>query len=73
MDHTLRFENLRKDFRKLQKEYHFPKIKLPHINRRRRFNQNIKTYFTQELGDMVYHMYRWDFKMFGYKRLSFTG
>lgn len=71
MDHTLRFESLKKDFRRLQKQYDLPQIKLPHINKRKRLNKNIKTYFNRELADMVYHMYKWDFKMFGYKKLSF--
>ena len=71
MDHTLRFERLRRDFRRLKKRYNLPRIKLPHINRRNRLNMDVRTYFTKELEEMVYHMYRWDFRMFGYKRINF--
>ena len=34
-------------------------------------DEQIKEYYNQELADKVYHMYKWDFKMFGYKRIAF--
>ena len=69
MDETLRFESLREDFMDFQRKYNLDMGELPHINSRKRFNKNIKTYFTPKLEEMVYHMYKWDFKMFGYKRI----
>ena len=71
MDETLRFENLKKDFKSFKKKYNIHCPKLPHINQRKRVTTDIKSYFTKELEEKVYHMYRWDFKMFNYKRLSF--
>lgn len=71
MDETLHFENLKRDFKHFKKKYKI-KSKLPHINHRKRLTNNISDYFTQELGEMVYHMYRWDFKMFGYKKINFN-
>lgn len=70
MDETLRFENLQEDFEKFQKKYNLEHFSLPHINARKRQSKNFKTYYTQELADMVYHMYKWDFKMFNYKRIK---
>jgi len=69
MDETLRFENLKEDFKKFQEKYNLNHLSLPHINSRKRKNSNFKSYYTQELADMVYHMYKWDFKMFKYKRI----
>ena len=71
MDETLRFENLKEDFQKFQEKYNLKHLTLPHINSRKRKNKNIKEYYNQELADKVYHMYKWDFKMFGYKRIQF--
>jgi len=70
MDEILRFEKLKKDFKTFKKKYKLKNLILPHINYRKRNNKNIKTYFTQELADMVYRMYKWDFKMFKYKRIN---
>ena len=73
MDEILHFENLKSEFKDFQKKYNLQHLSLPHINSRKRLNKNIKTYYTQELADMVYHMYRWDYKMFGYKRIQLRG
>lgn len=70
MNETLRFENLQEDFQKFKKKYNLTHLTLPHINARKRKNKNYKTYYTQKLADMVYHMYKWDFKMFNYKRIK---
>ena len=72
MDEVLQFENLSSEFEVFKKKYNLPETMiLPHINSRKRNNKNLKAYYTQELADMVYHMYKWDFKMFGYKRIMF--
>ena len=69
MDEVLRFENLSAEFETFKKKYDLPTtMTLPHINSRKR-NKTLISYYTQELADMVYHMYKWDFKMFGYKRI----
>lgn len=69
MDEVLRFENLSTEFDSFKKKYDLPTtMTLPHINSRKR-NKTLISYYTQELADMVYHMYKWDFKMFGYKRI----
>jgi len=69
MDEILRFENLSTEFDDFKKKYDLPTtMTLPHINSRKR-NKTLISYYTQELADMVYHMYKWDFKMFGYKRI----
>jgi len=71
MNETLRFENLKRDFKKFKKKYNIRCPKLPHINQRTRPTQDIKAYFTPVLEEKVYHMYYWDFKMFNYKRIQF--
>lgn len=71
MNEILYFETLKKDFKRFKKKYDLRCPKLPHINQRTRKNKDIKSYFTKELEEMVYHMYQWDFKMFSYKRLIF--
>ena len=70
MDEVLRFEKLSTDLDLFKKKYNLSqKMILPHINSRKRDSQNVNTYYTQELSDIVYHMYKRDFKMFGYKRV----
>lgn len=69
MNETLRFENLKDEFKEFQIKYNLTDLTLPHINARKREKNTIKEYYNQELADMVYHMYKWDFKMFGYKRI----
>jgi len=71
MNETLHFETLKEDFKKFKKKNNIYCRKLPHINQRTRTNNDIKSYFTKELEEKVYHMYQWDFKMFGYERLIF--
>ncbi len=70
MDITLRFETLKKDFKRFKKKYHLSTPPLPHINQRTRPTSHIQSYFTPELEEMVYHMYYWDFKMFDYERIQ---
>jgi hypothetical protein len=72
MDEVLRFENLSMEFEVFKKKYDLPiTMTLPHINSRKR-SKTLISYYTQELADMVYHMYKWDFKMFGYKRIMLS-
>ena len=70
MTETLRFENLKRDFMDFKMKYNLKGKSLPHINSRKRMKKSIREYYTQELADKVYHMYKWDFKMFGYKRIK---
>lgn len=70
MNETLRFEKLKKDFKKFKRKYNISCPKLPHINQRSRPTSDITSYFTPQLEEMVYHMYYWDFKMFNYKRIQ---
>ena len=63
MDEIFYFETLKHDFKVFQH------LTLPHINARKRHSTDLKSYYTKELEKMVYHMYKWDFKMLKYKRL----
>ena len=71
MSEVLYFENLQDDFEIFCQKYKLEKSKLPHINKRIRDKKNIKEYYDQRLADMVYNIYRLDFKAFGYKKLIF--
>ena len=71
MNEVLRFESLKKDFKRFKKKYKIRCRRLPHINQRSRPTDDIACYFNEELGEKVYHMYYWDFKMFGYKKVNF--
>jgi hypothetical protein len=73
MDEVLHFETLKRDFKVFQKKYNLQHLTLPHINARKRHSSNLKSYYTKELEEMVYHMYKWDFKMLKYKRLKMVG
>jgi len=70
MDEVLHFETLKRDFKVFQKKYNLQHLTLPHINARKRHSTDLKSYYTKELEEMVYHMYKWDFKMLKYKRLK---
>lgn len=72
MNEILRFENLKSDFRVFKRKYNIRCKSLPHINKRTRMTDDISAYFTRQLEEKVYHMYYWDFKMFGYKRYNFN-
>jgi hypothetical protein len=67
--HLIKFENLNEEFKKFCDKYKL-KLDLPHINKRVR-NKKILEYYDQELADMVYHIYRWDFKLLKFKKLIF--
>lgn len=69
ISNILRFENLKKEFQSFCDKYHL-ELDLPHINQRKR-TKKLQDYYDQELGDMVYHIYRWDFKLLKYKKLLF--
>jgi hypothetical protein len=69
MDEILHFETLKRDFKAFQKKYNLQHLTLPHINARKRHSTDLKSYYTKELEEMVYHMYKWDFKMLKYKRI----
>jgi len=71
MNEVLRFESLKKDFKRFKEKYKIRCRRLPHINQRSRPTDDIACYFNEELGEKVYHMYYWDFKMFGYKKVNF--
>ena len=69
ISNIMKFENLNEEFQKFCDKYNL-KLDLPHINRRIR-NKKITDYYDQELADMVYHIYRWDFKLLKFKKLIF--
>jgi hypothetical protein len=57
MDEVLHFVTLKRDFKALQH------LTLPHINTRKRHSTDLKSYYTKELEEMIYHKYKWDFKI----------
>ena len=71
VENILYFENLNKDFKDFCDKNSLELGEIPHINRRNRNKSSIKEYYNQELADIVYEMYRLDFKIFGYKKLLF--
>jgi hypothetical protein len=71
MDEIIYFENLKEEFPAFCRKYKLDLGELPHINARKRNKSAIKEYYNQETADMIYKLYKRDFKMFGYHRLLF--
>ena len=71
MDEIIYFEKLKEQFPAFCQKYNLDIGELPHINARKRKKKAIKEYYDQETADMIYKLYKRDFKTFGYHRLVF--
>ena len=71
MDEIIYFEKLKEQFPAFCQKYNLDIGELPHINARKRKKKAIKEYYDQETADMIYKLYKRDFKAFGYHRLVF--